>query len=197
MVASKSTKAIMDTLRKIYNIKKVGPPEYHLGCDYFQLKGKDGKVNWEIGSSIYVKECIAKVAKILNIELNQLHNQNKPLNPDYKPELDDSPILEAGEHRVFQQLIRIGLWVKSISRIDIAFVVSSLSRFSAQLRKGHLGLIGNMFGYLKKFPDKRLVIKLQYFNHEPHVSLKANVGAILPEGMYNRRTSKLTSISAT
>ena len=98
MVASRNAKAIMDTLKKTYNIKKVGPPEYHLGCDYFQSEGKNGKVKWEIGISTYVKACVANVAKILNIELSQLHNQNKPLNSDYKPELDDSPILEAGEH---------------------------------------------------------------------------------------------------
>ena len=114
MVASKKMKAIMDMLRKTYNIKKVGRPEYHLGCDYFQLKGQDGKVKWEIGSSTYVKECAAKVTKIPNIELNQLHNQNKPLNPGYKPELDNSPILETGEHRIFQQLIEIRLWVHRI-----------------------------------------------------------------------------------
>ena len=52
--------------------------------------------------------------------------------------------------------------VQSIGRIDIAFAVASLSRLSAQPRKGHLGSIRNMFGYLKKFPNKKLIIKPQY-----------------------------------
>ena len=159
MIASKNAKTIMDTLTKTYNIKKIGPPEYHLGCDYFQTKGKNGKVQWGISSSTYVKECISKVADILNIEPSQLHNQNKPLDPNYKPELDNSPILEAGEHRIFQQLIGSNrIRVQSIGRIDISFAVASLSRFSAQPRKGHLGAIRNLFGYLKKFPDKSIII---------------------------------------
>ena len=162
MVASKNAKAIMDTLQKTYDIKKIGPPGYHLVCDYFQTKGRNGKIKWKIGSATYVKECVAKVAKILSIELSQLHNQNKPLNPDYKPELDNSPILEPGEQRIFQQLIGIGLWVQSIGRIDIAFAVASLSRFSTQPRKDHLGSIRNLFEYLKTFPDKRLIIEPQY-----------------------------------
>ena len=79
MVSLKNANAIMDTLRKTYNIKKIGPPEYHLGCDFFQSKGKNGKVKWKIGSATYVEECLAKVTKILNIGLSQLHNQNNPL----------------------------------------------------------------------------------------------------------------------
>ena len=72
------------------------------------------------------------------------------------------PILEPGKHRVFQQLIGVALWVQSINRIDITYVVASLSRFSAQPSKGHLGLMRNMFGYLKKFPDKTIIIEPQY-----------------------------------
>ena len=70
-MASKNSEAIMETLKKIYAIKKVGPPKYHLGCDYFQHKSKKGKDKWEIGSCTFVKECIEKVAKILGINLDQ------------------------------------------------------------------------------------------------------------------------------
>ena len=59
-------------------------------------------------------------------------------------------------------MIGKGLRVQSIGRIDIIFAVASLSRFSAQPRKEHLGSIRNLFGYLKKFPDKRIIIKPQY-----------------------------------
>ena len=64
----------METLKNIYTIKKIGPPEYHIGCDFFQHKSKKGKDKWEIGSFTYVKEYIEKVAKILDIILDQLHH---------------------------------------------------------------------------------------------------------------------------
>ena len=48
MVASQNANAIMDTLRKSINIKKIGPPEYHLGCDYFQSRRKMTKLNWKL-----------------------------------------------------------------------------------------------------------------------------------------------------
>ena len=40
----KNVSVIIDTFRKTYTIKKIGPSEYNLGCDYFQLERKNGKV---------------------------------------------------------------------------------------------------------------------------------------------------------
>ena len=48
----------------------------------------------------------------------------------------------------------------TIGRLDISFAVSSLSRFSAAPRVGHLQLAIYMFGYLKKHPNRNLVIDL-------------------------------------
>ena len=52
-------------------------------------------------------------------------------------------------------------WATTIGRPDILFAASSLSRFSAAPRKGHLDLILHTLGYLKKFPHRRIQIDSQ------------------------------------
>jgi hypothetical protein len=49
-------------------------------------------------------------------------------------------------------------WACTIGRLDIAFAVSSLSRFSASPRTHHLELALHLFGYLKKNPNRRIVL---------------------------------------
>eukprot|EP00957_Ditylum_brightwellii_P132316 10089130-Ditylum_brightwellii.AAC.1 len=45
-----------------------------------------------------------------------------------------------------------------LGRLDITHTVSSLSRFSAMPRVGHLKLARKIFGYLKKYPKREYVI---------------------------------------
>ena len=52
-------------------------------------------------------------------------------------------------------------WACTIGQLDISFATSSLSRFSAAPREGHLKLAVYMFGYLKKNPNRFLVINSQ------------------------------------
>jgi hypothetical protein len=57
-------------------------------------------------------------------------------------------------------LIGMLVWVVTIGRIDIAFdATSSLSRFTACPRQGHLERLLRVFGYLKnKRPNRRIVV---------------------------------------
>jgi hypothetical protein len=55
-------------------------------------------------------------------------------------------------------LIGMAQWACTIGRLDIAFAVSSLSRFSASPREHHLELALHLFGYLKKNPNRRIVL---------------------------------------
>ena len=49
-------------------------------------------------------------------------------------------------------------WITCIGRIDVAFSTSSLSRFTASPRKGHYDRVLRVYGYLKKYKNKRLVV---------------------------------------
>ena len=60
LVVAKHPTRVFEKLQKVYTIKKFGPPVHHLGCDYSRVK-KGFKVNWLMGSSTYIKECLSKV----------------------------------------------------------------------------------------------------------------------------------------
>jgi hypothetical protein len=60
--------------------------------------------------------------------------------------------------RKYQMLVGMAQWACTIGRLDIAFAVSSLSRFAAAPREHHLELALFLFGYLKKNPNRRIVI---------------------------------------
>ena len=49
-------------------------------------------------------------------------------------------------------------WVVSLCQIDVCFAVSSLSRFCACPREGHLSRALRVWGYLKKYPSRSLKI---------------------------------------
>ncbi len=54
-------------------------------------------------------------------------------------------------------------WAVSLCRIDICFAVSSLSRFCACPREGHLSRALRVWGYLKKYPSRSLRIDPKRF----------------------------------
>jgi hypothetical protein len=43
-------------------------------------------------------------------------------------------------------------------RFDINFAISSLSRYAAAPRKGHLAMAEDILGYLKKYPNHGYII---------------------------------------
>ena len=76
------------------------------------------------------------------------------MNTTWKPELDGSRFCNVVEHRFYMQLVGIFLWIVHLGRVDIAFAVSSLSRFSVMSRIQHLVEFCKIWGYLTKFSDK-------------------------------------------
>ena len=81
-----------------------------------------------------------------------------PLPPECHPDLDDSPLLNEKQIRLYQILIGTIQWACVVSRLDVCFAVSSLSRFSANPRGNHLKLTLHVMGYLKKHPNCRIMI---------------------------------------
>jgi hypothetical protein len=74
------------------------------------------------------------------------------------PEEDTSNILGNDMHTEYQSIIGMLQWVVSLCRIDVCFAVSSLSRFCACPREGHLSRALRVWGYLKKYPSRSLKI---------------------------------------
>jgi hypothetical protein len=74
------------------------------------------------------------------------------------PEEDCSPLLDSYHHREYQALIGMLQWVTTISRADVYYATSSLSRFSAAPREGHLSHVLQVWGYHKKYPNRAIRI---------------------------------------
>lgn len=145
----------VDAIASKFTLKSSGPPSYYLGNDY-QWSPSEGA--WVLGSHTYTAECIRRIEAFLP-EGTFLTPKYTPLPSECQPELDDTPLLDDAGVKTYQQLIGMAQWAASIGRLDIAFAISSLSRFSANPRQGHLELAFNLFGYLKRFPNKRLVLE--------------------------------------
>ena len=129
----------------------VGEPTFHLGCDY--EKGQDGL--WRIGTKTHVAEALKKVEAIIG---HQLGKESTPMVEGSEPEMDQSPLLTTTEHRHYQQLIGIAQWLVTCGRIDLAYALNSLSRFSATPRKGHFHAALRMFKFLKSHPIKWMTL---------------------------------------
>ena len=137
---------VFDKLQKVYTIKKYGPPVHHIGCDYTRVK-KGSKVKWIMGSSTYIKECLSKVCALL--EVTYLRREKLLCSPSDHPEKDESPLLGETQHRLYQQLVGMAEWAVQIGRFDIRYALTSLNRFSAAPRTGHLKRLIKIFGYLQ------------------------------------------------
>eukprot|EP00957_Ditylum_brightwellii_P194579 14821055-Ditylum_brightwellii.AAC.1 len=81
-----------------------------------------------------------EVARKFQEKYGSLAKENLPLKAKIYPELDDSPLLNKEDHKHYQHIIGVGQWLIVLGHFDLTYAVSSLSRFSAAPRKGHLDL---------------------------------------------------------
>jgi hypothetical protein len=127
-----------------------------LGNDYNFSKAENA---WVLSCATYLKECIRRIESDDELLLEgTLWTHRTPLPEGCHPELDDSILLPDVGIRKYQMLIGMAQWACTIGRLDIAFAVSSLSRLSAAPRQHNLELALHLFGYLKKNPNRRIVL---------------------------------------
>ena len=114
----------------------------YLGSDIGKMTYPDGTMAWTMGSNKYVKNAIQNVKK--RLQLDGLLFDKKLSDPyisvkqpfislSYRPELDISAPCDDAQAHYFQNLIGVLRWIIELGRIDIAFEVSTLSRYLAYL----------------------------------------------------------------
>ena len=152
MIVSKNPDRVMKEIESVYLVKdsSKGPPDYYLGNDY----KRDKKGRWCIGCKKYLMEAIRRIEEIFG----QLPKKDSPMVDGDHPELDTTSPLSDDDHRKYQMLIGMLNWIVCLGRIDVAFSTSSLSRFTACPRKGHLDRVLRVFGYLKKHNNRRYIV---------------------------------------
>jgi len=153
MICSKNPERVMKEICSVYKVKESskGEPSYYLGNDY----KKDSKNRWCIGCKTYLTEAIHRIEELFG---ESLRKKDTPMMDGDHPEKDSSEILGDEGHKKYMMLIGMLNWIVCLGRMDVAFVVTSLSRFSACPRKGHLSRLFRIFGYLKKYKNRIIVV---------------------------------------
>ena len=152
IVVSKNPQDYIACIEQEFALRNVeSEPSSYLGTSLCRIK--DGRIM--MNSKKYITECIRKYESKYGTTLKK---QPIPMPVSAHPELDGSPLLSLSEHKEFQHIVGLGQWIILTGRIDITYAISSLARFAAGPREGHLTLARHVLGYLKKFKSKGIVM---------------------------------------
>ena len=102
-----------------------------------------------------IKEAISRIEKRMKLTLRE---EKMHMRTSDHPEIDMTPLLDTIMHREYQSLFGMLQWAVTLCRVDICFATSTMSRFSAASREGHLTRVLRIWGYLKKYPNHALGI---------------------------------------
>ena len=143
LVFSKRADVVMEKLQEIYKMKGVGRPELYLGGNmaYFP-----GSAVMYTSAEKYLTVLLKRLEENLGIRLK---NYSSLMEAEYHPELEASPVLGEHDHSIYRMLVGSAQWAVTLGRADIAFAVSTMARFSAMPREGHLSAMFRLYGYLK------------------------------------------------
>ena len=112
-----------------------------------------------LDEKIYIKEAVRRVQEK---EKGKLQQYSVISSPGDQPEMDTLEFLNNYRYLYFQMLVGMLNWILRIGRFGIAHATTSLVRFAYCPRKGHLERALRVFGYLNKYPNKRVVFDSWY-----------------------------------
>ena len=150
MVFSTDPKKRLAEIQETFELKGVGGPEYFLGGDI----GITREGVMYSGAQKYVTTVSKKVEELLGVTFRQ---HKSPMDPEYHAELDETPLLNESDHSVFRMIMGSAQWAITLGRFDIAYAVSTLARYAAAPRKGHLTAAIRVLGYLKGTSKAKII----------------------------------------
>ncbi|MGH7974495.1 MAG: hypothetical protein ACREBR_03120 [bacterium] len=160
IAVGKKPMEIIDELKQVFKLKRVGLPYYFLGMDF--KRGEDGVLG--LGSETYIK-------KILDSFLEQFgdkphKNVTTPLDPSVRPELDLTEEVGHAGILLYQSLIGQLQWVVTLGRLDIYCAVMTMSKFRVAPRQGHLDALKRIYAYLLNYKRTIIKFKIEIPGHE-------------------------------
>ena len=167
LVFSKRAKEIMERIQQIYPMKGVGEPEMYLGGNIGKIKTTKGNKVHYTSAQKYIENVVEKIETLLDVKLR---NYNSPMEAELHPELDESPYLGEKKHSIYRMLIRLAQWAVTLGRFDIAYAVSTMARYTALPKEGHLKAMTRLFGYLKHHAKGKIL----YDTSKPFYGLAHN-----------------------
>ena len=155
-IAAKDPASIVDMLKSKYKfkLKGTGTIHFHLGMDFF--RDEDNVLC--IAPKKYIKKMVSAYEQMFG--QSPKTTAQSPLEKGDHPELDDTELLDAEWTQKYQSLVGALQWAVSIGRIDVTTAVMSMSSFRAAPRKGHLDRVKRIYGYLAKFDNAALRIRV-------------------------------------
>ena len=151
IIVCKDPKIYMKQIKEVFPIRNEEiSPSYYLGSNI--CLNTDGTM--KISSEKYIKEVLRRYQD----KNGPIREEKIPVAVNDHPEEDDTPELNEEGITEFQSIIGVCQWISTAGRFDITFAVSSLSRFCANPREGHLRRAIKILGYLKKYPKRGYLI---------------------------------------
>ena len=142
MVFSKNPVKILRGLETLYPLKGVEKPEFYLREDVNMIKTAKG-ITHAFSARTYIKNVCDKIEKMFKTTLK---NYGSPLEEGYHPELDKSSLLVGDEINKFRMLVGSANWCVTLRRFDIHYAVSTLGRYSAAPKEGHMKVMLRILG---------------------------------------------------
>ena len=132
---------ILDQLREPkgpYKLKGVGSPEYYLGGDV-KIKYKGEIIEYlETSAKTYIKRVTDKIESLMEWKLK---HYTSPEDPDYHPEVDETPFLVGEDVAKYRMLVGSLNWLITLGRYDVHHSCVTLARYMMIPREGHLNTI--------------------------------------------------------
>ncbi|MEM1007622.1 MAG: reverse transcriptase domain-containing protein [Myxococcota bacterium] len=147
---SKDPHACIAEVQETFELKGVGAPEYFLGGDIGITE--NGVIY--TGATKYIKSTTKKIEETMEIELKK---HQVPMDPTYHAELDTTDLLNKNNHSFYRMIMGSAQWAVTLGRFDIAFATSTLARYAAAPRLGHLQAAIWLMGYLKDSPAAKIL----------------------------------------
>lgn len=166
LICSEDTTSIEKIFLESYELKKdkeTGKqwmtPDKYLGANIEQWKAPgDSEPFWAMSAREYIVSAVKNVEEYLGQRSMSLQKcVTTPITPKYRPELDETPELDADDMRYYQELMGVLRWIVECGRIDILHDVSLLSKHNCMPRQGHLEQAFRVFAYLKHNSKKKIV----------------------------------------
>ena len=104
LIVSKDPRPIIKELERTYTLKGVGDPIYYLGGDIVNTKDLKewcmAPIDWILSSQTYAGNMIEKFESLMADGRSQycFKEYKTPMDKEYHPELDESPLLNAELH---------------------------------------------------------------------------------------------------
>ncbi|MGH7955039.1 MAG: hypothetical protein ACREOZ_03675, partial [Gloeomargaritales cyanobacterium] len=163
----------------LYRLKDVGEPTRYLGATIGKYKDP-GLECWFMSAKDYLERALPVIEARFDLKK---FRAEQPLPTSYHPELDTSPELNDDDARLYMSYIGILQWAVELGRIDITFYVSTMARYLACPRRGHLDKVLQIFAFVKKHLRSKLVLDPEVKDWNDRIWIEADWSEYYPDAM--------------